>query len=476
MRGLTLADGTVATVKTILTSIGAIVMAANARLVAQRIENGGTGSQIQFPAGDLGTINIKIYSADFSATPMTFASGTNSGNIHIEIDESDLTADPFNDVRTDYNITGYIRLSNGAVIYYGGGQGYDVYVRSLDESVTADFNRPIMLFRNETASRTLTLPQASASPKDRHVHRFHVANHSFASTANNLNVIIDGSGTFQNGENGFELKPNSSAFIELWDTPEGSFWRYNIIETRYQARIVTSDTGETVNPSLYQNLQLDSNADLPANLFSVNVSGDIVVGADCRIKFDSLACKVRWAGASKFFGTNDAFRTGAAVSGGLGSEPQNDVDQTFTFGTAFTAGADTDIFVVTTPTQLNRTEVLPVVATTKTGFTINRAGEVDGDVGFNYIAINNAALGHEGAAQMFDADFRIMKNNDIELEFHQSPQPKIQGLINQSFTCVSGDGWVDFEANDVLKIFNDFGSNVSLIGIEDFQMNLEVIL
>ena len=477
-RGLTLADGTVARVKTILTSIGEIVMAPNARLIAQRIENGTTGSQIQFPSGDLGNVNIKIYSADFGTTPMTFTAGTNSGNIHVEIDKSDLTADPFNDVRTDYNITGYIVLSNGTAIYYGGGQGNDLYVRSLDESVTADFERPVMLFRNETAGRTLTLPAASASPKDRHVHRFMITNHSFASTSHNLNVVIASSGTFESGENGFELRPNGSAIVELWDVPEGSFWKYNIIETRYLARIETSATAEDTSPvAIYENLQVNSNADLPANLFSIDTNGDVVVGAKCRIKIDSLSADLRWNADTENFVGSDLIRSGSAVSGGDGlTESQKDVDQTFTFASAFTHGADSDIHVVTTPTQLNRTEVLPVVATTKTGFTINRAGEVDGDVGFHYVATNSATQSDGSADAFVEAEYQVMKDDTVELTFSQSPQPKVRDHTNKVFTLTDGDGWIDFDASDVMKIKRNFGSLIDSFGVDNFQMNVEVII
>ena len=473
-RGLTVADGSQVIAKTILTSIGQIVMAPNAHVQLQRIENTGTGAQVQFPAGALGDIVLKIRSADFSTAPLTFASGTNSGNIHVEIDASNLTADPFNDVRSDYNITGYIALSNGQVIHYGGGQGHDVYVRSLDESVTADLNRPVMLFRNETAGRTLTLPAASTSPKERSVYRHLIANHSFAATSHDLNVVIASSGEFQNGENDFVLPPGGEAIVELWNVPEGSFWRYNIIETRYQARFNAS-VGGADEPPLESTIDLtmSSNTRVPANLFSINVAGDIVVNAACRIKFENVGAIVRWHNASEFFHGADVFRAGSGTSGGQGSEAQNDVDQTFTFATAFTHGTDADIVVVTTPTQLNRTQVLPVVDTTLTGFTINRAGEIDGDVGFHYMAVNTHTLDNGGADGMFSGSFFIQKNATDEIGFMMNPQPRIQNQACGAFARTSGDGWIDCVDGDIISVRQAFTDGVSVMG---FQMNVEVIV
>lgn len=464
---------------TIVASQQQIVMQPDVSIRLKRIENGTTGAQIQFPSGDIGTVNLEIDSADMASVPITFASGTKSGNIHVRIEESNLTADPFNDVRSSYNINGYIRLSNGEEIHYGGGQGFDTYVRSIDANLTADFKRPAMLIRNEGDSRTLTLPASSDSPKERSVYKFLVANHSFTSTSHNLNVTISGTEDFQNGGNDFVLSPNGQAIIELWNVPEGAFWRYHITETRYQARFIDGDSGDDLPPLRGDiNLQLDSNVGLPANLFSINTDGDIVVGAKCRLKVENVGATARWHTASEFHHGSDAFRTGSKTSGIAEdgtelAENVKDVDQIFTFDTPFTIGTDDDVFVVVTPTQLNRVEVLPVVDTTLAGFTINRDSAIQGNVGFNYQAINRAALASGGENGMFFGAFHVEKGGTEEIEFRMNPQPRIQNMACRAFSLTEGNSWIDCDPGDVISVRQSFTIGVA---VGDFQMNVEAIL
>lgn len=65
----------------------------------------------------------------------------------------------------------------------------------------------------------------------------------------------------------------------------------------------------------------------------------------------------------------------------------SDNDQTFTFDTPFTGNAS-DIIVTTTITESGANSEMAVVATTLTGFTVNRNDALSGTVNCNYIAVN----------------------------------------------------------------------------------------
>ena len=101
-------------------------------------------------------------------------SQTVEGIYSVRIHNSTLTTDPLDEARTRVNWFGFIRLQNGFVMKYGG--DLQQYVRSVDESIDAEFHRPIMLVRNESTSKTVTLPAASTAPVDRYSFRFRVIN------------------------------------------------------------------------------------------------------------------------------------------------------------------------------------------------------------------------------------------------------------------------------------------------------------
>lgn len=71
----------------------------------------------------------------------------------------------------------------------------------------------------------------------------------------------------------------------------------------------------------------------------------------------------------------------------------SDDSQSYTFDTPFVNGVDNDIQVVVARTAVNASSAFSVVATTKSGFTINRENSVSGTQVVRYIAINKYYTG-----------------------------------------------------------------------------------